>query len=50
MVPFWLTWMAMAFSDHTITGLESIKEFLIRLDLDPSRIPTPKEYKKASRG
>ena len=39
----------MACSGHTIPGLESIKEFLIRLDLDPSRIPTLKEYKKAYR-
>ena len=39
----------MAFSAHSMAGLETIRDFLIRLDLDPSRIPTLKEYKKAYR-
>ena len=32
-----------------VSGLDSIKEYLIRLELNPGRMPTMAEYKKAYR-
>ena len=33
----------------SVPGLDSIRDFLVRLDLNPSRLPTVSEYKKAYR-
>ena len=32
-----------------MSSIDSIKEYLIKLDLNPNRMPTLKEYKKAYR-
>ena len=34
---------------RSVPGLNSITDFLVRLDLNPSRLPTVSEYKKAYR-
>ena len=45
----WLSWMAMAWSGYSVPGLDTIKDFLIRLDLNPDKLLTMAEYKKAYR-